>query len=84
MDFGTEVGRFDGSEVLLIRFRWRNQHRKNKEDDKHTISRILVEHEGSSFLNLRFQNGVPELLSRNGLAGHALPFRTFRRECCEC
>lgn len=63
-DLGTEVRRFDGSEVVFIRFRWRNQHWKTKEEDKHTISRILVEHEFRTFRTTpqTQQNAVLEVL----------------------
>ena len=58
-DFATQVGRANGSQVLLVGF---------------GVGRILVQHVRSSRLDLGIQNGEPKLLGWNGLAGLAFCF----------
>merc|ERR1719234_1807752 len=56
-DFCAKVGTLDGPQVLLVAL---------------SVARVLVEHVGSSCLNLRLNNGIPQLLCFDGLLGPAL------------
>mmetsp|Transcript_12764 Transcript_12764/g.23829 ORF Transcript_12764/g.23829 Transcript_12764/m.23829 type:complete len:351 (-) Transcript_12764:99-1151(-) len=61
-NFRAKVGAADGSQVLLIGL---------------GVGMILVEHVGRSRFDLRVQNGKPQLLCLNGLAGLAFLFVPF-------
>ena len=56
-NLGTEVGALDGTEVLLVGL---------------VVAVVLEEHVGGTGLDLRIEDGEPELLSLDGLAALAL------------
>ena len=61
-DFGTQVGRLDGSQVLLVRL---------------GIGSVLVEHVWGTGLGLGLEDGEPELLCLDGLFTLASLFVAF-------
>jgi hypothetical protein len=56
-DFGAEVAALDGAQVLLVAL---------------AVAAVLVEHVRVAGLDLRLEDGGPELLSLDDLASHAL------------
>mmetsp|Transcript_22858 Transcript_22858/g.41925 ORF Transcript_22858/g.41925 Transcript_22858/m.41925 type:complete len:270 (-) Transcript_22858:1053-1862(-) len=61
-NFSAEIGTFDGTQILLVRF---------------TIAMILVQHVRRARLHLRVQDGKPQLLRLNSLASLAITFILF-------
>jgi len=55
-NLGAQVGALDCSKVLLVRF---------------AVAGVFVQHVRRSCLDLRFDDGVPQLLRLNGLSGPA-------------